>query len=712
MKSADMTVRRGRRRGENGFIQAIVLSLVISLVLHVLLVLSLGNVHFAAPMAVKTAVASVEEEVRDWFTLLPLEEKKVVEEREAGEQGRRSTHERRTHVTDSNLQAETIRLDDIPQPPVEIQTSEIKPEEIKITADELGDALVKTVTIAGVDTGTTTAELPEITVSPEVLPEVSLPELDLTETALSEPPAPSTSSVSLPAAATEAAVLSQLKSEVSAPVMLPAEAMTNWRVSFTEDEAGRRGVASGVPQLSDEAFGRPSQMVRAGAGGQAGRVAGVRGGRGGSGHAQVPIRIRLGLAPEVASPEMEQDGQTEVFTMQPPALGDDGDLLAQMREREGGLPFEKSVPLDEFVNVKVRIQRDASGGGYYQVLLGANVNSDALSDVPKDVLFVIDHSGSIRGARLSQFKAMTRQALGQLNAADRFNVVSFTSRARPLFETFVSPTPEHLAQAQKRIQGLVSSGTTDVFGGVGPFVRKGNDDAQRPIIVFLLTDGQSTIARHRGEIQVDNENTSEVLRTIATLNPGNVSIYPFSAGENADRVLLDFMARLNCGLPYHALRGDSFRNELGTYLRTHLGLLVRNFRYIAEGELAEDLYPRTLPHLYRHEAMAIYGRFKPGDDAVVLTLLGYDAQGKLRNISFKRRFAECEEIPQDALEGGVTLKEQWLAQKTLHLLAEWVVASDKAKGGQVTPEMRRRRAELNRLLASMTAFTKYSNLLQ
>ena len=721
MSGMDMTVPPPvrRRRRDGGMSRMVVVSLVVSLLLHGLLLLSLGNMKIDAPVTVRSLATAADEEVRDWFTLMPLDESEPDRRVADGEGGRASEHERRSRVTDRQLETQAISLDDIPQPPSQEPSPSVRPEELRITAEELDATMVKSVTLAGVDTGAAPGKLPDITVTPEELPDVTLPEPDLGAVTLPETQPGQVkvaeTAVALPQGVLESDVSRLMASALSAPVTLPAETPGSWQVSYVEASVTRRGGdASGVPQLTEESLGATARAVREQtAGGEAAGRSAVAGraGHGGPRRAQVPIRIRLGAAPDVATPDGEGGGAPEEFTLLPPSLRDDRELLERARRTEGGLPFERSVPLDEFVQVSVRVQRDEEGGGYYQVLVGANVRSDALPDVAKDVLFVIDHSGSIQGTRLSQFKAMTRQALGQLNAGDRFNVVSFTSKARPLFEDFVAPTPENVALAQRRIQGLVSSGTTDVFGGVGPFVKRGNGDPERPVIVFLLTDGQSTIARHRGEIQVDNENTSEVLRTIATLNPGNVSIYPFSAGRNADRVLLDFMARLNRGMPCHAPSGDSFRSELGTYLRTHLSLLVRNFRYIAEGGLSDGLYPRSLPHLYRNEALAIYGRFRPEDDALVLTLLGYDADGKMRNLSFKRRFADCEEMPQDALEGGVSLKEQWMAQKTLHLLAEWVVSAT-GKPGSMSPERRSRRAELNRLLASMTAFTKYSNLLQ
>ncbi|MBP5641047.1 MAG: VWA domain-containing protein, partial [Victivallales bacterium] len=395
-----------------------------------------------------------------------------------------------------------------------------------------------------------------------------------------------------------------------------------------------------------------------------------------------------------------------------PEVADEKEVIENVRVKEGGEAIETSQPLEGYVDIQVKVMRDDVGGGYFQVLIQPNEKSAELNDVSKDVLFIIDHSGSIREGRLRQFKRITLEALAYLNPTDRFNIVSFAGKSETLFDSYVSPTQDNVQKAWKYVNRLASTGTTDVFGGVGPYVKRGNGDTTRPLIVFLMTDGQSTISMHRSADQeVDNRKANDVLKAIASSNPGNVSIYPFSAGKDSNRMLMDFMARLNGGMPFHAPRGDNFRAELSSYMRTHLSFVVRNFRYIAEGHLAEDIYPKTLPHLYRNESLALYGKFGPADDELVLTLFGYDAQGKLRNLVFKRKFSECEEIEQDSMESEiVSLREQWTAQKALHLLAEWVNSYDPSKDSH--PEQRQRRRELNQLMGTINAFSKYSALLQ
>ena len=101
---------------------------------------------------------------------------------------------------------------------------------------------------------------------------------------------------------------------------------------------------------------------------------------------------------------------------------------------------------------------------------------------------------------------------------------------------------------------------TDVFGGIAPFVQKSNRIAQRPLNIFLLTDGKSTINIYKED---------DFIRRIVEMNPGNVSIYPFSAGQDANRQLLDYLGYLNRGYNFHLPDLKQFKSQLMSYIGAH-----------------------------------------------------------------------------------------------------------------------------------------------
>lgn len=346
---------------------------------------------------------------------------------------------------------------------------------------------------------------------------------------------------------------------------------------------------------------------------------------------------------------------------------------------ENGL-IELSEPFDAFVNVDVLVHNDAlRGGGYFKISITPKLESDSLRDIPKDTLVIIDHSLSISNDKFKQFQSAVVEALAYLNPKDRFNVVAFNDQPRPLF-TILMPAQSGPVQAgQDFVRGLRRGGMTDVFGCIKPFVEASNGDLKRPMNIFLLSDGQSTVNIYQAD---------DFLRRVVGINPGNISIYPFSVGVEANRELLDFLGYLNRGYNYHVADLKDFRAKLVDYIATHSSLIINDLRYMAAGDVGKELFPKAIPHLYRRETLEIFGRFGPLDDELVLTLSGRDASGAMRDLVFRRRYRDC-------LPAGPELPLQWASQKILHLLAERTLQEDTQLRAQLRREIQRLAAEHN-----------------
>lgn len=387
-------------------------------------------------------------------------------------------------------------------------------------------------------------------------------------------------------------------------------------------------------------------------------------------------------APEIEVPELKQEtGAALSLQDSAPSPLEVATDLSATRGNGAGLP----LPFDGFVDIQVRVIKDQVGNsGYFQVDIIPNANSDALKDIAKDSLFLIDHSTSISPQKLSQFKLATREALSCLNPKDRFNVVAFTSTTNSLFQGYQPVNARNLAEADQYVAGLWRGGMTDVFGGVAPYVKNSNGDKNRPLNIFLLTDGRSTVNIHE---------PPAFLRQISAFNPGNVSIYPFSAGTQANRQLLDFLGYLNRGGKCHVDEIEKLHEELVNYISTHSSLIIMDLKYTAEGPVSQEIFPRSLPHLYRNESLRLFGRFRNIEDELVLTLAGKDADLKIRDLIFRRRYRECPPASKE-------LPREWAGQKILFLLALRNSTEDQRL-------IARYNAEINALTREYGVYTPY-----
>ncbi len=323
----------------------------------------------------------------------------------------------------------------------------------------------------------------------------------------------------------------------------------------------------------------------------------------------------------------------------------------------GGETYEA---LDALLTVRLSTYLPPTGDGYFKIELLPNPQSGHLRAIAKDILILVDSSNSIPPGKLNVFKQAAEYALDVLNRGDRFNVVSFRTRAEPLFPDYVPVSAESIAQGKEFLRRLARGGMTDVYASLAPFVDAARPAGAgaRPLLVYLLTDGESTV-RNR----LDND---QFLRQIATINRADVTIYSASAGTGANRFLLDLLAYSNRGLPLHRDEFRSYDKVLAQFIGARNDILVDGLGYTLATDIEREVYPKRLPHLYRGDTLAIYGRYPRELRQLALRLTGRSADGRLQELVYQGDLAS-------ATRGGAELAYEWIAQKVFYLVIQNVL---------------------------------------
>lgn len=110
--------------------------------------------------------------------------------------------------------------------------------------------------------------------------------------------------------------------------------------------------------------------------------------------------------------------------------------------------------------------------------------------IPRDVVFVIDNSGSMGGPSMSQAKASIIFALDRLDPADRFNVVRFDDTMDILFPDTVTASPDNVQLAKGFVGRLEASGGTEMIPALRAALRDARPDDQTTLRqVVFITDG-------------------------------------------------------------------------------------------------------------------------------------------------------------------------------------------------------------------------------
>lgn len=274
------------------------------------------------------------------------------------------------------------------------------------------------------------------------------------------------------------------------------------------------------------------------------------------------------------------------------------------------LDVRDAKELEQFVNMTAT---SASQGEWTYFKISVLPRSQ-LKVVPKDVVILLDASGSIANDRLKSCRNNAKKILRScMNSHDRFNLVAFRDDFRYAFKTWQDCGQESYDRAERWLNSLAAYGRTDVFASAAS-VLKLPRDPQRPLIALIVTDGIA----NKGVRE-----TSQILSRFTKLNDGLISVYMYGVKDDANRELIDVLTRGN--------RGESFIHEgWRKYAGRDLEQLSDRFRdpvltdlrVVFAADSKAEAYPVMLKNLYRGEMIDIVGRVPVGTREVAFSLKG------------------------------------------------------------------------------------------
>ncbi len=131
--------------------------------------------------------------------------------------------------------------------------------------------------------------------------------------------------------------------------------------------------------------------------------------------------------------------------------------------------------------------RQGPDGNYTLLMLTPPVNN-VVQTLPREVIFIIDSSGSMAGISMPQAKQGLQAALGHLSPGDRFNIIDFDSNARAIFGIPMMATQSYLAHGSQFVKNLVADGGTNMEAALSlAFSQPATEGYLRQIV--FITDG-------------------------------------------------------------------------------------------------------------------------------------------------------------------------------------------------------------------------------
>jgi Ca-activated chloride channel family protein len=279
---------------------------------------------------------------------------------------------------------------------------------------------------------------------------------------------------------------------------------------------------------------------------------------------------------------------------------DGGRLEITLSDTTWSRDLELLLPLTRgLVGVSALTHRPVGEDGFFMLLVapGQARISEALR---RDLVAVVDVSGSMSGDKIEQAKSALAQLLGTLRGTDRFRLVAFSSDVRRYAPEWTTASPEARRAAVEWVHNLTANGGTNIAGALTEAFAVAPDAEALGMVVFL-TDGLPSVG----------ESDPERLADAAERERGRYRVFTFGVGHDVNTFLLDRVAVRARGASEYVAPGGSIEQAMGALAAKTATPVLSDLTLSADhGVELYDVQPGTLPDLFGGDEVVIFGRYR------------------------------------------------------------------------------------------------------
>jgi Ca-activated chloride channel family protein len=249
-------------------------------------------------------------------------------------------------------------------------------------------------------------------------------------------------------------------------------------------------------------------------------------------------------------------------------------------------------------------------GGYFMLLASPRFAAAGERVVNKSIVLVLDSSGSMSGAKIRQAKEAARFILNHLGPRDEFSLIDFDDGVTAFSEALVPATAENIGRALKFIDGIEDSGGTNINDALLQALSRMRGE-DRPNYVLFLTDGLPTVG---------TTETADILRHVQQANTSRSRVFVFGVGNDVNTELLDRLSSDHRGTSIYIGENEDLEAAVSGFYEKISSPLLSELTVTFKGIETSQVYPRSLPDLFKGSQLVLVGRYRgKGPVSVVLT---------------------------------------------------------------------------------------------
>lgn len=338
------------------------------------------------------------------------------------------------------------------------------------------------------------------------------------------------------------------------------------------------------------------------------------------------------------------------------------------------------LPLRRPNTASLSVLTHAPGGERGFALITITPPATSRRTLSRDVTFVVDVSGSMRGKKLQQAKEAGFALLRSLNDDDRLRVIDFSTDVRSFRDDFVPATRANVRDATRYVERLNADGSTNISGALSAALEGRPDRERLPLVVFI-TDGEPTVG----------ERNPDRIAAMAAKMRDDARVFAIGVSADVNATLIEQLA-VDGGGTAHFVRNDESVESTVRVLATRLAApVLTNVQIRADGVQLQQVLPAGPIDLFAGQDVIVLARYE-GSGSRTVRLTGESVDGRV-SWSTNARFA-------DRTRDNVFVARLWATQRI-----GWLAAEKRRSGGnhELNDEIR----SLGERYGIPTEFTSY-----
>jgi len=295
----------------------------------------------------------------------------------------------------------------------------------------------------------------------------------------------------------------------------------------------------------------------------------------------------------------------------------DGERRARLSFEGKGEDSQKDFLLyyslsEKDFGISLLTHREPGKVGYFLMLVSPKSNIGEQQRVAKDIIFILDTSGSMSGEKIEKAKAALRFGVESLSPHDRFNIISFSGEEHLMKASLIEAGAAGKQAGLKFLENLRAEGGTNINDAlIAAF--KQFQSTERPAMIVFLTDGLPTV----GPTDV-----KQIEKNVEEANHARVRLFSFGVGYDVNTNLLDKLSADNRGVSDYIEPQEDLEDKVSNFFARVNYPVLSDLKLDFGGVETDLMYPRTLGDLFKNSQLIIVGRYKNNVNSATLRLTG------------------------------------------------------------------------------------------